>query len=872
MKAHRNSVFHANDVLGATSGLIDRNAAEGVSVTVRLASLPVPGQGALAVIYNINSGQISNPHVTDANGNYVFKATSGIYDVVIDEGGRNIVEPSIDLTDGPTSIVDLFGNSVGSGGDDTQAFISALSVEGRHIVADPLKTYIISQPVFAANNTTFDGRGCTIKWTGNDVTQDAGIGRDVGVFNATGTLNGLIESVVTSSVILDGTAVNYPITTPTSFVQDNFIILSTGDYSTPNYFAPQNFLCQILTTWTRNAVDHMLQCDYKLGWDIPSGSTMYYYDTTPAKNVVFKSFTLIDESTTLDETKWACGVVFKYAKDCLLENVLWVDGRLPMLHALWTMDCKESRNEVRHPRSVGGGEGYGVQWQYSQRFTTEASGASGARHLVDATGSAYGTVTNSHDYSTANGSFITHGQFEHDIHFSGISGLMSIANSDAIFGESAKRITVDNSNLTQFFCENFVSDLTMRDVNVVETASIGNDGNALFNDDGLVLENFVCAGEITLTNRSNLSKRKKILTNVTASKLTANDFTFPTSDLTINDSTIDECSVHWAGFKSSDSTYSNGLNINNALNLTSDVNATITNCEIDMQTVTLHGNNMRGYETVAANCVLKRFVTNPIPSGHLTMNGGEILNETSALIAAFNADQRIILNHTDTDNTGFRVAPEDGASGLLSITGGDHTGQTNTGAFIDLNSLTASTATVRIKLSNADVNWDGSHIIESNSFSTINNKHIINIESNNLRGGEVKIFDNATADGSLQYNNNTHNNVTMTISGSGGGRSINGNTLNNELFPARNRTVPAAYLVKTEDNGVNLVANSASDLILTFPDGLVDEFEVFALNLGAGSVGVAVLGTDTMRLNDALSDADGVNGFTKVSPTIWQRV
>ena len=99
MKAHRNSVLHTNDVLGATSGLVDRNAAEGVSVTVKVASLPIPGQGALADIFNVNEGVIANPHVTDENGNYLFKAASGIYDVVINEGGPNeYIEAAVDLT------------------------------------------------------------------------------------------------------------------------------------------------------------------------------------------------------------------------------------------------------------------------------------------------------------------------------------------------------------------------------------------------------------------------------------------------------------------------------------------------------------------------------------------------------------------------------------------------------------------------------------------------------------------------------------------------------------------------------------------------------------------------------------------------------
>ena len=101
MKAHRNAVQHTNDIYDESTGLADRNAASGVSITVRIASLPVPGVGPKAAnIYDINEIEITNPFNTDANGNYVFKAINGLYDVVVDEDGAQIVEPAIDLTDG----------------------------------------------------------------------------------------------------------------------------------------------------------------------------------------------------------------------------------------------------------------------------------------------------------------------------------------------------------------------------------------------------------------------------------------------------------------------------------------------------------------------------------------------------------------------------------------------------------------------------------------------------------------------------------------------------------------------------------------------------------------------------------------------------
>jgi hypothetical protein len=49
----------------------------------------VSGQGAKAIIYDINGTQIVNPLTTGALGNYTFKAANGSYDVVIKEGGAD---------------------------------------------------------------------------------------------------------------------------------------------------------------------------------------------------------------------------------------------------------------------------------------------------------------------------------------------------------------------------------------------------------------------------------------------------------------------------------------------------------------------------------------------------------------------------------------------------------------------------------------------------------------------------------------------------------------------------------------------------------------------------------------------------------------
>tara|TARA_R110002096_G_scaffold368011_1_gene561268 strand:- start:159 stop:2444 length:2286 start_codon:yes stop_codon:yes gene_type:complete len=86
MKTYNNSVSLRNDGVDPSTSEKDLNAGVGINVTVRVASTPVAGQGALASIFNISDDAIANPLQTDNQGNYTFKAPDGLYDIVIAEG------------------------------------------------------------------------------------------------------------------------------------------------------------------------------------------------------------------------------------------------------------------------------------------------------------------------------------------------------------------------------------------------------------------------------------------------------------------------------------------------------------------------------------------------------------------------------------------------------------------------------------------------------------------------------------------------------------------------------------------------------------------------------------------------------------------
>lgn len=86
MKTYNNSVSLRNDGVDPSTSEKDLNAGIGINVTVRAASTPVAGQGALALIFDIAGVAIANPLQTDSQGNYTFKVTDGLYDIVIAEG------------------------------------------------------------------------------------------------------------------------------------------------------------------------------------------------------------------------------------------------------------------------------------------------------------------------------------------------------------------------------------------------------------------------------------------------------------------------------------------------------------------------------------------------------------------------------------------------------------------------------------------------------------------------------------------------------------------------------------------------------------------------------------------------------------------
>ena len=143
MKAYHNSVVLRNDGQDPSTLRYDLNAGVTTTITVREASTPIAGLGALALIFDIAEVSIPNPLSTDSNGNYVFKVTDGIYDIVIAEGtSSESIISSVSITESAGSVISETPPAFTSEGlrwtrcTDMKVFIWYVDVDGGQWIED----------------------------------------------------------------------------------------------------------------------------------------------------------------------------------------------------------------------------------------------------------------------------------------------------------------------------------------------------------------------------------------------------------------------------------------------------------------------------------------------------------------------------------------------------------------------------------------------------------------------------------------------------------------------------------------------------------------------------------------------------------------
>lgn len=251
--------------------------------------------------------------------------------------------------------------------------------------------------------------------------------------------------------------------------------------------------------------------NYKMGWRLEAGRTLFYRQIHPVCDVQVQNMSFVGNEG--GEAVGAQPVAFEFAVNC---NAIGLHAR----HTYWPVILRRHNTGYRTSQCsllnptevVVGGTGYLTQQIHCLYGSVRDCTTSNARHLNDFTGSAYCQVENCHGDGDFHGAFVTHGQFEHDLTYVGNSGLLSFANSGPTWGSSAKRITVQHHTGCWGLGFAKVTDLTLVDVAMHHTEKYEESGTLLLNADGLQVRG--CrADRLVLTQRSSRSERPCVIEN-----------------------------------------------------------------------------------------------------------------------------------------------------------------------------------------------------------------------------------------------------------------------------------------------------------------------------------------------------------------------
>jgi len=251
--------------------------------------------------------------------------------------------------------------------------------------------------------------------------------------------------------------------------------------------------------------------NYKMGWSLKTGRVLFYRPVEPVTGIAVKNMEF--EGNFGGEACGAQPLAYEFAVDCDAINLHAKHTYWPVILRRHNTGYLTSRCSLINPvEVVVGGTGYLTQQIHCLYGSVRDCTTSNARHLNDFTGSAYCAVENCHGDGDFHGAFVTHGQFEHDLSYTGNSGLLSFANSGPTWGSSAKRITVTRHVGCWGLAFAKVSDLTLQDVTIYKTEKYSHCGTLLLNADGLQVRG--CrADKLVLTQRSSRSQRPCVIEN-----------------------------------------------------------------------------------------------------------------------------------------------------------------------------------------------------------------------------------------------------------------------------------------------------------------------------------------------------------------------
>lgn len=288
--------------------------------------------------------------------------------------------------------------------------------------------------------------------------------------------------------------------------------------------------CDRLSGWCEIELDKMIEVTeiiddtrvrlgYKNGWELKAGRVITFRKVNPVKRIMVKNLRFF--ATAGDQYEGTHPLAFEYAVRADIDHVYCQDNFWPLcIRRHNTHFLVEACQLVNPCEVVVGGTGYLAQNLNSLYGCVRDCHVSNARHLNDFTASGYCLVENCHGDGDWCGSYVTHGQYEHDLTYVGNSGLLSFANSGPTWGESAKRITVMRHSCSRLLAWTKITDLTLIDVQVYRReekkdhryeAFEFDSGTIFLNADGAQLRGCTAEGGIKFVHRSKRSHRRNIL-------------------------------------------------------------------------------------------------------------------------------------------------------------------------------------------------------------------------------------------------------------------------------------------------------------------------------------------------------------------------
>ena len=253
-----------------------------------------------------------------------------------------------------------------------------------------------------------------------------------------------------------------------------------------------------------------IRVNYKNGWPLGKDRTITWRLVEPVHDVTVSNLRFLGGGA--DEYTGSHPLAFEYAVRCDVDHIDGTATFWPLIQRRWNTYFTTESCNLSNPTSVTwGGAGYLTQQIYCLYGYVANCHTSNARHLNDFTASAYCLVENCHGDGDDQGPFVTHGQYEHDLTYTGNSGLMTFANSGAAWGSAAKRITVRKHVCSWFVARVRITDLTLEDVQVIGKPSLSGSGMLWINADGAQLRGCTASDTLIITQQSDASARPNVI-------------------------------------------------------------------------------------------------------------------------------------------------------------------------------------------------------------------------------------------------------------------------------------------------------------------------------------------------------------------------